>query len=97
MNARALLACLISLSSLAAAERPNILLIVAEADDGLDYLEYHIGPRGRIGNEAAGQPAVGIDAADEVVEGFGVGHGSSNEKGPADSPAGPPLTRFARD
>ena len=25
----------------------DILLIVAEADDGLDYLEYHIGPRGR--------------------------------------------------
>jgi len=31
----------------------DILLIVAEADDGLDYLEYHIGPRGR---HMRGQP-----------------------------------------
>jgi pimeloyl-ACP methyl ester carboxylesterase len=26
----------------------DILLIVAESDDGLDYLEYHIGPRGKL-------------------------------------------------
>ena len=31
----------------------DILLIVAEADDGLDYLEYHLGPRGR---HMQGQP-----------------------------------------
>jgi pimeloyl-ACP methyl ester carboxylesterase len=31
----------------------DILLIVAEEDDGLDYLEYHIGPRGR---HMSGQP-----------------------------------------
>jgi alpha-beta hydrolase superfamily lysophospholipase len=31
----------------------DILLIVAEADDGLDYLEYHIGPRGKL---MSGQP-----------------------------------------
>lgn len=31
----------------------DILLIVAESDDGLDYLEYHLGPRGR---HMAGQP-----------------------------------------
>ncbi|HJV68123.1 alpha/beta hydrolase [Ideonella sp.] len=31
----------------------DILLIVAETDDGLDYLEYHIGPRGR---HMRGQP-----------------------------------------
>ena len=31
----------------------DILLIVAESDDGLDYLEYHLGPGGR---HMAGQP-----------------------------------------
>ena len=31
----------------------DILLIVAETDDGLDYLEYHLGPRGR---HMQGQP-----------------------------------------
>jgi pimeloyl-ACP methyl ester carboxylesterase len=45
----------------------DILLIVAEADDGLDYLEYHIGPRGRLMRNAANFRMLMVSGADHTL------------------------------
>jgi alpha-beta hydrolase superfamily lysophospholipase len=45
----------------------DILLIVAEADDGLDYLEYHIGPRGRLMGNAANFRMLMVAGADHTL------------------------------
>lgn len=45
----------------------DILLIVAEADDGLDYLEYHIGPRGRRMSDRANFRMLMIAGADHTL------------------------------
>lgn len=45
----------------------DILLIVAEADDGLDYLEYHLGPRGRLMRQAANFRMLMVPGADHTL------------------------------
>ncbi|HEV8692220.1 MAG TPA: alpha/beta fold hydrolase [Ideonella sp.] len=45
----------------------DILLIVAESDDGLDYLEYHIGPRGRHMRDQANFRMLMVAGADHTL------------------------------
>jgi hypothetical protein len=52
----------------------DILLIVAEADDGLDYLEYHIGPRGRNMRDQANFRMLMVAGADHTLS-----HGESQQ------------------
>lgn len=45
----------------------DLLLIVAEADDGLDYLEYHIGPRGKLMRQAPNFRMLMVSGADHTL------------------------------